>query len=183
MKKASKKEKQHSGISGFSMLHFVGIIFVISVLLNYSQWTLRLIRKWELPTEPFFSKINLLPEEADMSLTAYLIFSIGYIAFYIFIIIALERLRKSISLLSAKKLFVTEVSAGFKAAGRYFMTFVIGTFILDVALLAVASTGRPVLDLIATETVVFVILAYVLFFMSDIFEEGILLKEENDLTI
>ena len=63
------------------------------------------------------------------------------------------------------------------------MIFIIGTFAVDLALLITASASVPVADLFATETIVFVLLTYLLFFLSDILNEGIILKEENELTI
>ena len=182
-KMENKSEKGLRGINAFSFLYFAGLILVVEQLVYYSQWTIRLIKNWELPNEAFFSKINLLPLDSDLSLTWYLVFAIAYIVFYTFILIGLIQLNRALKLLSEKIIFLPEISSDFKKAGKSLMIFVIGTFIVDFALLLTASTSRPILDLFATETVVFVILSYLLFFLSDILKEGIVLKEENELTI
>ena len=183
MKNKQKPEKEFKGISAFSLLYFVGLILVIEQLIDYSQWTSRLLRKWELPDAPFFSKITLVASEAQLSLSLYATFAIAYIFFYVFILIGFVQLNKAIQLLSKKQIFLPEISSAFKKAGRSLLIFVIGTFVVDVVLLMVASTSRPVKDLFATETIVFVILAYLLFFLSDILKAGVLIKEENELTI
>ena len=179
----TKSEKQFKGINAFLTLYFIAVIIVVEQLIKYSQWTVQLVKKWELPKEPFFSKINLVPLDLDLSLYQYIGFAITYMIFYGFILIGLIQLNRTIKLLSEKKLFLPEISSDFKKAGKSFLIFVIGTFIVDFSLLLTASTSKPILDLFATETIVFIILAYLLFFLSDILKEGVLLKEENELTI
>lgn len=175
--------KSDKGINAFTMLYFVGVILVVERLINYTQWTVKLLKHWELPQTPFFSKIDLSHLDTDLSLKMYLAFAVAYIFFYSFILVGLIQLNRVIKLLSERKIFLPEVSSDFKKAARSFMIFVIGTFIVDFALLLVAWTSVPVLSLFATETIVFVILSYLLYFLSDILKEGILLKEENELTI
>lgn len=184
MKNQTKNtEKGSKGRNAFLIIYFVGLILVAEQLIHYAQWTILLIKNWELPNQPFFSKINLLTIESDLSLNLYLVFAIAYIIFYLFILIGLVQLNRSVALLSKKKLFLPEISSDFKKAGKSLMIYVVGTFIVDFILILVASTSQPILDLFSTETGVFVILSYLLLFMSDILKEGVVLKKENELTI
>jgi len=180
------KEKNKSllkGLRAFKVLYFVSIIVVVKNLIGYLQWTFQLVKKWALPEEAFFSNIELTGTEGQISITSYLIVAICYIVFYAFIPVGLIRLERTLRLLSENKLFLKEIIIDFQKAGRFFLVFFVGTFATDILLLLIASTGRPVLSLFSTDNVVFFILAYLLFFLSDILKQGIVLKEENELTI
>lgn len=178
-----KSENQFKGINAFLILYFIAVIIVVEKLIIYSQWTVQPVKKWELPEGLFFSKINLASLDLELSLYQYIGFAITYILFYGFILIGLIQLNRTIKLLSQKKIFLPEISTNFKKAGKSFLIFVIGTFIEDFSLLLSARTSKPILDFFATETIVFIVFAYLLFFLSDILKEGVLLKEENELTI
>jgi hypothetical protein len=176
-------KRNNTGINAFSFLYFVGIIFVVEQIIEYSQCTVQLAKRWQLPEAPFFSKIIVAPEEVEISINLYITFAIAYIVFYFFILIGLIQLNKSVVLLSEKKLFLPEIGLSFKKEANSFMIFIIGTLIVDIVWLFMASTSRPILDLIATESIVFIILTFLLYFLSDILNEGTHLKEENELTI
>jgi hypothetical protein len=178
-----KSGKQFKGINAFLLLYFIAVIIVVEQLIKFSQWTVQLVKKWELPEGLFFSKINLASLDLELSIYQYIGFAITYILFYGFILIGLIQLNRTIELLSQKKIFLPEISSDFKKAGKSFLIFVIGTFIVDFSLLLIAGTSKSILDLFVTETIVFIVLAYLLFFLSDVLKEGVLLKEENELTI
>ncbi|MEM9856586.1 MAG: DUF2975 domain-containing protein [Bacteroidota bacterium] len=180
---ASKTSTNNKGIKAFNTIYIIGIIFSGMKLIEYLQWTFQLIRKWSLPDKPFFSKVDLLNSDVDISLTAYLIFAIAYIIVFGSIFTGLYQLNKTTKLFGEKNIFHREVSLAFKKAGRSFLAFAFGTLIIDIAVLAWAQTSSRVIDLLSTELIVFLILGYLMFFLSDIFKEGINLKEENELTI
>lgn len=179
----NKIKKTDKGIKAFNTIYIIGIIFAVIKLIDYLQWTFQLIRKWSLPDEPFFSKVNLINNDVEISITAYLIFSIAYIVVFGFIFLGLHQLNRTTKLFAEKKIFQKEVSSAFKKAGKSFLAFAYGTLIIDIAFLAWAQTSSRVIDLLSTELLVFLILGYLMFFLSDIFEEGITLQEENELTI
>ncbi|MFK7951239.1 MAG: DUF2975 domain-containing protein [Ekhidna sp.] len=181
MKKGTKKTDQ--GINAFNTIYIIGIVFATTKLIDYLQWTFQLIKKWNLPEEPFFSKVNLINSNVEISTTAYLTFAIAYIVVFGFIILGLYQLNRTTKLFSEKKVFQTEVSLAFRKAGRSFLSFAFGTLIVDVAFLAWAKTSSRVIDLLSTELLVFLILGYLMFFLSDVFRKGITLQEENELTI
>lgn len=179
----NETRKTNKGIKAFNMIYIIGIIFATTKLINYLQWTFQLVKKWRLPEEPFFSKVNLLNSDIEISIAAYLIFSIAYIVVFGFIILGLYQLNRTTKLFEEKKIFQQEVSSAFKKAGNSFLAFAFGTLIIDVAFLAWAQTSSRVIDLLSTELLVFMILGYLMFFLADIFKEGMTLQEENELTI
>lgn len=176
-------KKTDKGIKAFNTIFFFGVVFAGMKLIGYLQWTFQLIKKWDLPDEPFFSKVNLINIDVEMSITAYLIFSIIYIIFFGFIFLGLYQLNKVTKLFAEKKIFQKEVSSAFKKAGKAFLTFAFGTLSIDIALLAWTLTSSRIVDLLSTELIVFLILGYLMFFLADIFKEGITLQKENELTI
>jgi hypothetical protein len=119
----------------------------------------------------------------EFSPSVYLTFALFYILFYAFILIGFFQLDRAIKLLSKQKIFLPEIHTAFKKAARSFLIYVVGTFIVDFIFLITASTSRPILNLFTTETIVFIILGYLLLFLSDVLKEGIVLKQENELTI
>lgn len=173
----------NKGIKAFNTIYIAGIVFAVLKLIEYLQWTFKLIRKWELPEKPFFSKVNLTDIDVEMSLTAYLCFAICYIIVFGFIFLGLYQLNKTTKLFAEETIFQKEVGSAFKKAGKSFLTFAFGTLIIDIAVLAWTLTSSRVIDLLSTELIVFLILGYLMFFLADIFKEGITLKEENELTI
>jgi len=179
----NKTKNTDKGIKAFNTIYIFGIVFAGIKLIEYLQWTFQLIRKWNLPKEPFFSKVNLMNSDVEISITAYLIFAIAYIIVFGFIFLGLYQLNKTTKLFAEKNIFQKEVSSAFKRAGKSFLAFAFGTLIIDIAVLAWAQTSNRVIDLLSTELIVFIILGYLMFFLADIFREGITLKEENELTI
>lgn len=176
-------KKTLKGINAFTLLWYVGLFFVGEKIIEYSIWIIRLLKKWELPNEPFMSKIDLTNADTEISLYAYLILATGYLIFYLFILLGLIQITNSIHQLSQNKIFLKEMGTSFRKAGRFFLVFVIGTFLVDVAALFFSWSSSPIVDLFVTETIVFILLSYLLFFVADILEEGVILKEENELTI
>ncbi|SHI31351.1 DUF2975 domain-containing protein [Aquimarina spongiae] len=179
----STSKKTGTGIQAFNTIYIIGIIFVIGKLTDDLQWTFQLIKKWSLPEEPFFSKVNIANSDVQISITAYLIFAIAYILVFGFIILGLYQLNNTTKLLAEKKIFQQEVSSAFKKAGKSFLAFAFGTLLIDIAFLAWAKTSSRVVDLLSTELLVFLILGYFMFFLADVFKKGISLQEENELTI
>ncbi|PTB97439.1 hypothetical protein C9994_03025 [Marivirga lumbricoides] len=176
-------EKTDKGVKAFHTIYIIGVIFVTTKLIDYLQWTFQLVKKWKLPEEQFFSKVSVLNSDVEISITAYLIFAVAYIIVFGFIILGLYQLNQTTKLFTEKIVFQQEVGLAFKKAGRFFLAFAFGTLIIDVAFLAWAQTSNRVIDLLSTELLVFMILGYVMFFLADIFKEGITLQEENELTI
>ena len=80
-------------------------------------------------------------------------------------------------------IFQDKISKAFLKAGKSFFIFAFGTFIIDIALVMCTTGNIPVIDLMSTELVVFVMLGYLMYFLSDVFKKGIMIKQENDLTI
>lgn len=183
MKNNTKLNKATKGIKSFETIYYFGIIFAILRLVAYFKWTFQLIRKWDLPEEPFFSKINLTNSEAEISITYYLIFAIAYILIFCFILLGLYQLNESMKLFANNTIFQDKISKAFLKAGKSFFIFAFGTFIIDIALVMCTTGNIPVIDLMSTELVVFVMLGYLMYFLSDVFKKGIMIKQENDLTI
>ena len=179
----NKTKNTDKGIKAFKTIYIIGIIFAGIKLIEYIQWTFQLIKNWELPEMPFFSKVYLTNSDVEISITAYLIFAIAYIIVFGFIFLGLYQLNRTTKLFAEQNIFLKEVGLAFKNAGKSFLTFAFGTLIIDIAVLAWAQTSNRVIDLLSTELIVFIILGYLMFFLADIFKEGITLKEENDLTI
>lgn len=177
------KSKSKKSTNGFIFMHYVVLLMAGETFVDYAQWLIRLVKKGSIPAEPFFSKIKLAGDVTQHGESTYLIFGILYLLFYCFAIWGLFAINKAVELLSKDELFHLEISHMFKKAGKLFLIYVIGTFVIDLAFLAVSDTGRPVRDLFTSETAVFMILAYLLFFIADILSEGVELKEENELTI
>lgn len=169
------------GIKAFNTIYVFGIVFAGLKFIDYLQWTFQLTKNWELPAEPFFSKVILA--DTDMSLPAYLVFAILYMIVFGFIFLGLYQLNKTAKLFAQKSIFKKEVGSAFKSAGESFLAFAVGTLVIDIAVLAWAQTSSRVIDLLSTELIVFIILGYLMFFLADVFKEGITLKEENELTI
>ena len=179
----SKTKKTGKGIKAFNTIYIIGIFFAGTKLIEYLQWTFQLAKKWKLPNEPFFSKVNLINSDIEISITAYLIFALAYIIVFGFIILGLYQLNKTTKLFEKKVIFQQEVGSTFKKAGNSFLAFAFGTLFIDIVFLAWAQTSSRVIDLLSTELFVFLILGYLMYFLSDIFKEGINLQEENELTI
>jgi len=179
----NRTKKTDKGIKAFNTIYIIGIIFAGTKLIDYLQWTFQLVKKWRLPDEPFFSKVSVINSEVQIAITAYLFFALAYIIIFGFIFLGLYQLNKTTKLFAEKKIFQKEVSSAFKKAGKSFLTFAYGTLIIDIAFLAWAKTSNRVVDLLSTELLVFLILGYLMFFLADIFKEGITLQEENELTI
>jgi len=176
-------KKKLKGIKFFNVLYFIGVIAMANKMLDYLHWTFLLIRKWKMPEEPFFSRVDLAQSDVTLSLTVYLVFAFAYIVAFAFVLIGLYQLNKSAKLLAQHQIFLREISEDFKKAGTSFLIFTFGTLTIDIAMLFWAKTSNRVVDLFSTETILFLILGYLLFFLSDIFREGVIIKEENELTI
>jgi len=179
----NKTKKTERGFKAFNTIYIIGIVFASTKLIDYLQWTFQLIKKWTLPDEPFFSKVNLINSNVELSVTAYLIIAIAYILVFGFILLGLYQLNKTTKLFAEKKVFQKDVSLAFRKAGKSFLAFAFGTLIIDVVFLAWANTSSRVVDLLSTELLVFLILGYLMYFLSDVFKKGITLQEENALTI
>lgn len=179
----NETNKANKGIKAFNTIYIIGIIFASTKLIDYLQWTFQLTKKWSLPDEPFFSKVNLINSDVEISITAYLIFALAYIIVFGFIILGLYQLNKTTKLFEEKMIFQQEVSSAFKKAGNSFLAFAFGTFFIDIAFLAWAQTSNRVIDLLSTELLVFIILGYLMYFLSDIFNEGITIQQEIEFTI
>lgn len=179
----NREKNTDKGIKVFNTIYMIGIIFAVGKLIDYLQWTFQLIKKWNLPDEPFFSKVNLMSSNAEISTTAYLIFAIAYIIVFGFIILGLYQLNETTKLFADQKIFQEEVSLSFRKAGKSFLVFAYGTLVIDVALLAWANTSNRIIDLLSTELLVFLIFGYLMFFLSDVFKAGVTIREENELTI
>ena len=177
------KRKTEKGFNAFNSIYIIGIIFATTKLIDYLQWTFQLVKKWGIPAKPFFSKVNPINSDVEISVTAYLIIAIAYIIVFGFIILGLYQLNKTTKLFADQKVFQKEVSSAFRKAGRSFLSFAFGTLLIDIAFLAWAKTSSRVIDLLSTELLVFLILGYLMFFLSDVFKKGITLQEENELTI
>lgn len=178
-----KTKDTDKGIKAFNTIYVIGVIFAGMKLIEYLKWTFQLIKKWELPHEPFFSKVNLTNVDTEMSITAYLIFAVLYIIVFGFIFLGLYQLNKTTKLFAEKITFQKEIGSAFKKAGESFIAFAFGTLLIDVAVIVWTLGSSRVIDLLSTELIVFTILGYLMFFLADIFKEGITLKEENELTI
>ncbi|AQS94685.1 hypothetical protein BXQ17_11645 [Polaribacter sp. BM10] len=183
MENNTVSEKSKKGFKAFETIYYIGIIFAVLRLVEYFKWTLQLVKKWSLPEAPFFSKITLTNTNAEVSIITYLIFAIAYMFIFCFILLGLYQLKESIKLFENNTIFKNEISNSFLKAGKSFFIFAFGTFIIDIALLFCIMGGIPVIDLMSTELVVFVILGYLMYFLSDVFKKGVMIKEENDLTI
>jgi hypothetical protein len=179
----NKTKNTNKGITSFNTIYMFGVAFATLKLIDYTQWTFQLVKRWRLPEEPFFSKVNLVNSNVEISITAYLIFAIAYIIVFGFIILGLYQLNKTTKLFHEKNIFQEKVGSTFKKAGKSFLAFAYGTFIIDVAFLVWANTSNMFTDLLSTELLVFLILGYLMFFLADIFKEGITIREENELTI
>ncbi|WP_343854668.1 DUF2975 domain-containing protein [Fulvivirga kasyanovii] len=179
----NKAKNTGKGIKAFNTIYIIGIVFAGVKLIDYLQWTFQLIKKWSLPDEPFFSKVNLINSNVEISVTAYLMFAIAYIIVFGFIILGLYQLNATTKLFAEKKIFQEEVSLAFRKAGKSFLAFAFGTLVIDVAFLAWAKTSNRVIDLLSIELLIFVIFGYLMVFLSEIFKEGITIREENELTI
>ncbi|WP_282071077.1 DUF2975 domain-containing protein [Polaribacter atrinae] len=176
-------KKTEKGYKAFETIYYIGIIFAVLRLVEYFKWTFQLVKKWSLPEALFFSKITLTNTDTEISIATYLIFAIAYILIFCFILLGLYQLKESIKLFENNTIFKDEVSKSFLKAGKSFFIFAFGTFIIDITLLFCIMGGIPFIDLMSTELVVFVLLGYLMYFLSDVFNKGIMIKEENDLTI
>lgn len=179
----SRIKTPDKGIKAFNTIYIFGIVFAGIKLIDYLQWTFQLIKEWSLPDKPFFSKVYLANSDVEVSVAAYLTFAIAYIIVFGFIVLGLYQLNNTTKLFAEKMIFKQEVSLAFKKAGKSFLAFAFGTLIIDVAFLVWAQTSNRVFDLFSTELLVFLILGYLMFFLADIFKEGITLQEESELTI
>lgn len=177
------KNKIGEGVKAFNTIYIVGVVFAVMKLIDYLQWTFQLIKKWSLPEEPFFSKVNLINSDVEISVTAYLIFALAYTLVFGLIVLGLYQLNRTTKMLAKKIIFRYEVGLAFKRAGKSFLAFAFGTLIIDVLFLVWTQTSSRVIDLLSTELLVFIILGYLMFFLADVFNKGITLQEENELTI
>ncbi len=180
--KNDNTKKANKGIQAFNTIYIIGIIFAFGKLIDYLRWTFQLVKEWSLPDEPFFSKVNLINSDFQISITAYLIFAIFYIIVFGFIILGLYQLNKTRKLFAVRKFFQREVSVSFNKAAKSFLAFVFGTFLIDIVLLKWATTSSRLIDLMSTELLVFLILGYMMFFLADILKEGINIKDAKELT-
>lgn len=171
------------GLKSFTTMYIIALVFACTKLFEYILWTFKLSKSWNLPEDAFFSKVNLMNANVEISVMAYLIFSIAYIIAFGFIIKGLSQLHSTTKLFEQRKIFQTEVSSAFKKAGNSFLIYAFATLFIDIALLMWARTSSRFLDLLSTELLVFLIFGYFMFFLSDVFKEGISLREENELTI
>ena len=175
--------RNYSGINAFIILYYGSLLFIAERLIAYSYWLVKLIVNGKLPSEPFFSKVIANSTLAHIDHWVYLVFGVLYIFFYLFIAIGLVKLSESINLLQHEEIFTSKIGSSFRNAAKLFLVYVFGTFAVDVILLFVLWTSQPVLSLIGTETIVFTLFAYLMYFLADIFEECAFIKEENELTI
>lgn len=171
------------GIKAFNTIFIIGIFFVVTKLISYLQWTFQLVKKWNLPEDQFFSKVSLINSEVQISITAYLVFAIMYILTFGFIIWGLYQLSKTTKLFEKDTIFHEKISASFKKAGNSFLIFTYGTLLVDIAFLFWAKTSNRIINLLSVELIIFLILGYLMFFLSDVFNKGILIQKENELTI
>ena len=183
MKNGVTQKSKKKGIKAFRTIYVIGIIFAILKLIEYLNWTSQLVRNWNLPDEPFFSKVNLMNSNIDLSISTYLIFSIAYIIVFGFVLLGFYQLNSTTKLLTEKKIFKRDISISLKKAGNSFLIFAFGTLAIDTALLFVARTSNRIIDLLSTELIIFLIFGYLLFFLSDVFREGVTINEENELII
>jgi len=179
----SKEEIMPKGSSAITVLWYIGILFIGEKLIQSAIWVFKLVKNWELPEQEFMSKIDLLGNGVELSLNAYLVFGILYFITYLFLGLGIVQMAKPIDMMSKNKLFFQSVSKNFRKAGSSFLIFVIGTFVVDIALLAVTRGSSPAIALFSTETILFVIVGYLMFFLADILSEASLIREENALTI
>ena len=100
-----KTKNTDKGIKTFNTIYIIGIVFAGMKLIDYLQWTFQLIRKWELPEEPFFSKVYMTSIDVEMSITSYLFFAISYIVVFGFIFLGLYQLNKTTKLFAEKNIF------------------------------------------------------------------------------
>ncbi len=179
----TKEKNTAKSIKNFGIIYTIVIIFAIFKLFTYLKWTFQLVKNWQLPNEPFFSKVNLINSDVDVSLEAYLIYAILYMIAFSFVILGIYQLKKTMKLFIEKHIFQKEISLAFKKAGKSFLIFIYGTYIIDVFLIIWTKNSNRFIDLLSTELFIFLILGYLMFFLSDIFKEGIAIREENELTI
>lgn len=179
----NNKSKKIKGLKAFNTFCFLGIVFAVIKLFYYLTWTFQLIKDWRLPEAAFFSKVSLANSNVEISTTIYLIFALAYIIIFCFIIIGLYQLIKATKLLANNQIFEEGTSIAFKKAGTSFLIFAYGTFIIDFILLLWGQTSNKLFNLLSTELILFLVLGYLMYFLSSIFKEGEVIKKENDLTI
>ena len=183
MKNKLKSDKKTNGIKAFNTIYLFGIAFVFIKVLEYLVWTFQLLENNGLPEEPFFSKVNLDSSDIELSVSTQLIFASAYILGWGFVIFGLFHLNKTTKSIRNNTIFQEETKISFQKAGKSFLAFAYGTLIIDIALLAWAHTSNRVIDLLSTELMIFLIFGYLMFFLADIFQEGVTISKENELTI
>lgn len=179
----NSKTKTIKGLKAFNTFCFLGIAFAVSKLFTYLTWVFQLIKDWSLPETPFFSKVSLVNSKVEITPTIYVIFALAYIIIFCFIIIGLYQLIKATKLLANNQIFKEGTSIAFKRAGTSFLIFAYGTFIIDFIFLLWGQTSNKLFNLLSTELILFLVLGYLMYFLSSIFKEGEVIKKENDLTI
>lgn len=179
----SKLQPKLKGLYALRTISIIGILFALYKLTYYLNWTYQLVTNWSLPEIPFFSKVSLANSNVEISTTVYLIFALAYSIVFCFIIVGLFHLIKASKLLLNNQIFEEEISDAFNKAGKAFLIFGFGTFIIDFFFLLYALTSNRLNDLLSTELILFSILGYLMLFLSSIFKEGNVIKKENDLTI
>lgn len=110
---------------------------------------------------------------------SYLVFAVTYILLFGFVALGLYQLNKVRKLFIDNIYFTEEISTSFKKTGRFFIAFVVSILIVDIALLAWSKTSIKAIQLFSTEQIVFLILGYLLFFLSGIFKKGTRLQKQK----
>lgn len=182
MKKRTKNKDNQ--FKAFQTLFAIGVITAFLKFIDYIKWTFNLIRNWELPEAPFFSNVNLSTSNVDFSITAYLIFAIANIIVFLIIFYGFYQIHRISKLFERKDIFKKEVGLAFSKAGKSFFLFGLGKVCIEIAIIVWAGkTSIRISELFSTELTIFILFGYVMFFLADVFKEGIVLKEENELTI
>mgnify|MGYP003691487195 CR=1 FL=1 len=179
----SRTKGKSKGMAFLFSIKFFGLMFVTGRLVAYISWTYELVKNWAIPTEPFFAKVTVLHSSNALTVEGYLAFAIAYIVAFGLVILGMLQLEKSTRLCTDTSLFQEKIGHAFKKAGISFLIFAFVTFWLDTFYLFFESTSSRTLDLLSTELLVFTILGFLLLFLSDVFKEGITIREENELTI
>lgn len=179
--KNKQPKRSDKTVEIFNTIFIIGVFFTFTKMIDYLQWTFQLIKKWELPNEPFFSKINIINSSTNVSVTAYLMFAVSYIFAFAFIILGLYALNKTKKLFSEQQFFNKEVGLNFKKAGNYFFAFVIAHMLIDIVFLAWSKTSSKAIDLLSTKQLIFLVLGFLMFFLSEVFKKITVLKDDNNV--
>lgn len=180
IKKTSKKNKV---IRSFEFVVSGGIIFAFIKILELITNFFKLIEDKSIENQLFFSRIDLSKSNVELSLTTYIIFALAYLLIWGFVIYGFFQLIKISKQLNKGKIFNSNTSELFKKAGKAFVYFGFGTLLIDIAVLIIALTSNRLVDLLSIEIIIFIIFGYMMYFLSDVFNEGFIINEENELTI